>query len=243
MAQLIYDGTNIHELCAVEQLIFKAMPDVRETSQEVPGRDGAVLLGADLAPLDIVARLRVAAAGIEPAQVQAAWREIAPKLRRTEPCRLSYGTDVYYMAIVVGATDIQQISYSGTVEVTFRCFDPIAYGDDKTAQVPSGGSVEITVGGTYKTALKIEAPAAVRDSSSGYWGIRVDDADFVHIATGSSASRRVVVDSGKRTATVAGSTALPSIDSDWLVLSPGTHNVSNDLGSGGAVISWTERWL
>lgn len=242
MAQLTYDGTAIHNLCDIEQLTFKAMPDVNAASQAIPGRDGAALLGADFEPLDITAKLRVAAQGIEPAAVQEAWRAIAPYLRRTEPCRLSFGTGYDYMALVVGATDIEQLSYSGTVEVTFRCFDPIAYGEDRTAIVPSGGSKSITVGGTYKTYAKVVADA-VRDSSTGLWGLRIDNGDYLRVATGSASSRRIVADSEKRTLTIAGSSALPTLDSDWIVLTPGTHTVQNDLGTGAATLTWTERWV
>ena len=86
------------------------------------------------------------------------------------------------------------------------------------------------------------ANSAVRNSSSLVWGVKVDNADFVHVATGSSSSRKVEIDSEKRICKVANAIALPTLDSDWIVLEPGAHTVAMDNGTGAATLSWVERW-
>jgi hypothetical protein len=118
----------------------------------------------------------------------------------------------------------------------------VAYGAARTVTVPSGGSVEFNVGGTYKTMPRITANAA-RDSSSLVWGLRLDGGDFVHVATGSNAVKSVLIDCAERICTVAGAVALPTLDSDWLELEPGTHTLAMDNGTGAATVVFTERWL
>lgn len=147
----------------------------------------------------------------------------------------------YYMAVPSGAvTPIRH--YNGEVsQLTFVITDPIAYGRECSVTVPSGGSVTFNVGGTAATRPRITA-SAVRNASSQVWGIRLDEGDFVHVATGSSSARAVVLDCEDRTLTVQGAAALPTLDSDWLVLEPGEHVLRMDNGSGAATVTYIERW-
>ena len=128
-------------------------------------------------------------------------------------------------------------------ELSFMLVDPIAYGAQREITVPSGGSVEFVVGGTYPAKPAITAASAVRDSSSQVWGVRLDEGDFVHVATGSASARGVAIDCGERTCAVNGSATLPTLDSDWLELSPGKHTLRMDKGTGAATVTFAERWL
>lgn len=239
---VVYDGVDLAEIAEVASIDFKAMADIADKSEAVPGRDGAAFLGADMSPLDIAVTFRLSADGIDPAQVQEKWRRFVPHIRKPEPRSLSFGQGVWYKAVAIGSTDISQVSYSGKAEVTFRCYDPIAYGDERRATVPSGGSVEIMVGGSWKTYLRIEA-SAIRDVTTGLWGLRVDNNDYLRIATGASSARAIYADCEERKLTIAGAYALPTLDSDWLALEPGAHTITNDQGTGAASIAWTERWI
>ena len=129
--------------------------------------------------------------------------------------------------------------------MTFIAIEPAAYGETRTATVPSGGSVTITVNGTYPTRPTFYASAAVRDSSSSVWGIRHGGGNYIHIPTGSGASRRVDIDCAKRVATITASrtVVLPTLDSDWIELNPGQNTLSNDKGTGACTGTWVERWL
>ena len=126
--------------------------------------------------------------------------------------------------------------------MTFTLVDPVAYGDTQTAALPSGGSVSINVNGTAPTYLNVVAASAVRNISAQVWGVKVDNADFIHVATGSSSSRKVEIYSEERICKVANALTLPTLDSDWIKLNPGTHTIAMDYGTGAATLSWVERW-
>lgn len=56
-------------------------------------------------------------------------------------------------------------------------------------------------------------------------------------------SGELEADSATRTVTFGGESTIPTLDSDWPVLEPGTHTVSNTSGSGASTVTWIERWV
>lgn len=150
--------------------------------------------------------------------------------------------DRYYLAVPSDALELNRAIGAEYAQITFLVTEPDSYGKERIVTVPSGGSVTFIVGGTAKTHPRIAA-SAVRDSSSQVWGIRLDEGDYVHIATGAAAARAVVIDCEKRTATISGSAAIPTLDSDWLELKPGEHTLRMDNGTGAATVTFVERWL
>lgn len=151
--------------------------------------------------------------------------------------------DRYYMAIPDGPLDLERGILGEKTRVAFSLVDPVAYSaQETTVTVPSGGSVTFDVGGTYPAAPRIQA-TAVRDSTSLVWGVRLDEGDFVHVATGNAAGRVVVVDCDARTVTLSGNAHIMTLDSDWLELSPGSHTLRMDNGTGAATVKYRERWL
>jgi len=166
-------------------------------------------------------------------------------LHSEEPAKLMFASDngLYYMAILDGEVPIQEYVRSGIVEVNFVTESPVLYGETRTVTVPSGGSVQIYVEGTYP-ALPVISGEVYGDSSSLYqWGVRLDEGDYMRIITGSSSARDVVMDCRDRTASVSGSTRLPTLTSDWFELSAGFHTIRNDVGSGSCEVTWQERWV
>ena len=137
---------------------------------------------------------------------------------------------------------IESYTNADSVVVNFQLVEAAAYGDTVTKTVPSGGSLTFTVGGTYPTKPRITASAS-RDGSSQVWGLRLDSGDFLHVATGSASPRNIVLDCESRTLTIAGAVALPTLDSDWFELPPGTHTLTMDKGTGAATVTYRERWL
>jgi predicted phage tail component-like protein len=148
----------------------------------------------------------------------------------------------YYMAVPEGGIDLRRAIAAEYGQLVFTIVEPAAYGAEKSVTVPSGGSVSFVVGGTYPTRPTVTA-SAVRNSSSQVWGLRLDEGDFVHIATGSASARAIVLDNAARTLSVAGSAAIPTLDSDWLEFAPGPHTLRMDNGTGAATVKWIERWL
>lgn len=149
----------------------------------------------------------------------------------------------YYMAVPDGSLDLNRAIKAEYTTITFTLVDPIAYSNtEQTVTVPSGGSVTFTVGGTYPARPTLSA-TAVRNSTSLVWGVKLDNADFVHVATGSASGRVTVINCDERTVTVSSNPAILTLDSDWLELSPGTHTLTMDNGTGAATVKYRERWL
>lgn len=233
-----YNGFDLSDYETV--VVSRPLPQMRNVTAEVPSRDGLVVRGATMA--EATAQVMVAFSGDSEARRHKI-RELSSVLLRDIEARLEFDDDsgLYYMARV-GETELVEHPMSGSLMVSFLIPDPVMFGDVHTATVPSGASVEIEVGGTHPTYPRIEA-SATRDTSTGLWGVRMDDGDFLHVATGSSSARTVALDCRERTCIVNGNATLPTLDSDWLVLEPGTHVLANDLGTGAATVTWIERWL
>lgn len=153
--------------------------------------------------------------------------------------------DEYYIAYLQSITEGDRIGGTGIgyLELTFVASDPWRYGAERSVTVPSGGSATFLVNGNLPATASVTASAAVRSSGSTVWGVRFDEQDFVHIATGSSSSRAVEIDGASRSAKVAGAVSMITLDSNWPVLSPGAHTVRMDEGTGAATLKWQERSL
>lgn len=215
--------------------------DSRPVTREVSGRNGAAFVGMTYGASTV--SFTVVATGTASARREA-FSTLGKWLMVDEPKSLVLPdtTDRHYLAVPNGPLDITRTIGDESAKLTFMLTDPVAYGEYNTANLASGGSTAVTVDGTAPTFLKVVANSAVRDSTALVWGVKVDDADFVHVATGSGSSRKVEIDSAARTCKLANALTLPTLDSTWLELAPGSHTVAMDYGSGSAVLSWYERW-
>ena len=235
-----FNGHNFETLFTVGDQMTKHLA-ANPATIDVPGRDGEVVNGVDLGECTV--SFKLTAIG-NAATCRSSLSTLAGWLDVDEPKALVLPDNAWsYLAVPKGTIDVSRGIGGQMFAVTFAIVDPAAYGETKTATVPSGDSVSITVNGPYPTAPTIAASAAVRDSTSLTWGIQVDGGDYIHVATGSSSSRAVAIDCGKRTCTVASVATMPTLDSDWLTLAPGTHTVSMYKGTGAATLTWVERWL
>lgn len=211
---------------------------------EVPGRDGAAVRGSRFGLSTVsfaIAAIGTAAARRAALSTLGSWLDVDAPARLVLPDT----PDRYYMAMPSGPVQMTRGCGAEMAALAFDIVEPAAYGATRTATVPSGGSVTITVNGTYPTAPKIYAASAVRDSSALVWGIRMDSGDFVHLDTGTASARRVDIDCAARTSTITASRTakLLTLDSDWLVMKPGSHVLQMDKGTGAATVTWVERWL
>lgn len=240
MSSLTYDGHDFSTLFAYgdpDISILNAKPDLREVS----GRDGAAFVGTTYGTSTVA--FTIAAQGTA-ADRRAAFSTLGKWLDVDEPKRLVLPDtpDRFYLAVPNAPLKLERAIGAETAKVTFELTDPIAYGTYRSDSLASGGSKSITVGGTARTWLRIVANSAVRDSTSLVWGVKVDDADFVHVATSNASARKVEIDSQNRVCKVANALALPTLDSTWLELAPGSHTVAMDNGTGAAALYWYERW-
>ena len=242
MACFIYGGLDYSEWLEIETIeapaIAKTTPDLRYAA----GRDGGYLAGNQLAPMEITVRARLVTDSIDEREIQRMWADVAATMRHDGPVPLSLVDGYCWLAVLADEARLKFRHYSATADLVFLCPDPVAYGAERRLVVPSSGELTFKVDGTYP-ARPIIAASAMRDATALVWGLRLDDGDFIHVATGSSEARSVALDCDARTCIVNGTPALPTLDSDWLVFEPGEHVLAMDYGTGAAELVFTERWL
>lgn len=238
---MIFDGHDLNSLFVVSRPTFETFAPNR-SFQDVLGRDGTVYMGGSLIGGNISVKLSVIRK--TPAQRREDLSTLFMWLDVDEPKWLVMDDQpgISYKAIPSGDMPIDSFTNADSVVVNFRLLEAAAYGDTVTKTVPSGGSLTFTVGGTYPTKPTITANAA-RDGSSQVWGLKLDNGAFLHVATGSASARDVVLNCENRTLTIQGAVALPTLDSDWFELAPGTHTLTMDKGTGAATVTYKERWL
>lgn len=239
MSSVIFDGHDLGELfvCGDPKITVFAH---KLKTDEADNRNGSAVLGRTWGNGNVTFSIGVHGSAHERRDrlsTLAAWLDVDTE----KPLVLPDTPERYYMAMPDGDVTPDRYIDGEIAQLTFKLVDPIAYGRERTVTVPSGGSVEFTVGGTSPTAPLITA-SAVRNASSQVWGLRLDEGDFVHVATGAAAARAVEIDCGARTLTVTGAVSVPTLDSDWLVLKPGKHTLRMDNGTGAATVTFRERW-
>lgn len=237
---LTYNGHDLTTLflCGDPEIsILNSQPDNRDVS----GRNGAAFIGMTYGVSTVTCT--IAALGTA-SERRAKFSTLGQWLMVDEPkpLYLPDTPDRYYLAVPSGELKLDRAFDGEITSLTFELTDPVAYGTSRTASLSSGGSATISIGGTAPTYLNVVANSAVRNSSSLVWGIRVDNADFIHVATGSDSSRKVEAYSDKRLCKVANAITIPTLDSSWIELKPGSHTVRMDAGTGAATLSWVERW-
>lgn len=242
MACFVFDGIDYAGTFEVASIEMSALPTTVPDLRSAAGRDGSYLASNPLSPLEIRVEARIATGATDPRDIQRIYAEAVAPLRTADPRPLFLTEGLHRLAVLAEESPLEFKTYSATAKLKFICPDPVAYGEEKTFTVPSGGSRTFTVGGTYPAKPRITA-SAVRNASSLVWGLRLDEGDYIHVATGSGSSRAVAIDCGERTLKVAGSAALPTLDSDWLGFEPGEHVLRMDNGTGAATVSYVERWL
>ena len=241
-----FNGVTLTNSFKVSDLRNALLPRNIKTA-EVAGRDGTLFTGVTLAPRSIGLTLTVIDQSM--AGRQAAARTLASALAVSEPKPLSLSVDggLYYMAIPVAEADGAQFVNAVRYEVIFECPDPVAYGEEKTVVVPSGGSKTIAVGGTYPTKPLVTTQLTcsaddqywmLSDSADGYLSYAMD-------YTGTTVTHDLAADCEKRILTLDSNAVLLAPSADWLELTPGAHTLtlSGSYGTHDTTIKYRERWL
>lgn len=233
-----------HELSDYFTIVGVQRPPASMTNSftEVSGMDGAKATNSVLG--QATAKVFVITADKNSADRREAVRNLCGMIYSRTPQRLMFSSDNgrYYMAILDGEVPFVEHVRSGVFELNFVTESPALYGAERSVTVPSGGSATFYVNGTYPTYPTIDG-SVYGSGSENLWGIRLDEGDYMRINTGSNAVRDVMIDCESRKATVSSAVRLPTLNSDWLSLTPQTHTLRNDVGSGSCVVRWTERWL
>jgi predicted phage tail component-like protein len=236
---ITFDGHDLESIAIVGSPSVTAA-NFANTLVEVPARDGSVVRGTRLGDPSVSMTIAIVGTDAErrrKVSTLLSWLRVDGAKHLVTPDDSS----VYWLALPSGSLDMERLLGGETSVLAFDLVEPAAYGARRSVTV-SGTATTFEVGGTYPTMPSFSGTVA-RDSSSHLWGIRLDGGDFVHVDTGTTANRSIVVDCAERTCKVGGTAKLPTLDSDWLSLAPGTHTVVRDNGTGNVTLTWLERWL
>ena len=238
---ITFDGHRLNDRFFVGE-VNVGLPDFIPDLEDRAIGNGSVMRGMRLGTVDItVALVTKPVRGESPRE---ALSDLCAWLDVDEPKRLAISSDhgLWRLAVPSGAPQIGDTEWEDKVSVTFAQPDPILYGIKREVTVPSGGTLRFAVGGDYPTKPTISSDAAVRDSTLLQWGVRLDDGELMRVAVPVSTTSTVKMDCAARTCQVNGATTIPTVNSDWFELKPGTHSIRNDMGTGACVVNWYERW-
>lgn len=232
---IVFNGHDLSKLvyCKVRRPI---MADVSASFEDAPGRHGEYFKNARRAGYDLQVDMWIRTEHRR--EVAKARHKLAALLWSDEPAPLYLPDDPtrYLMAIVSGATDLDEITDDcPQATVTFHIGDPDYYGQHR--RMDMSGAASFAVGGTLPAALTVTAKPGACSS----WRItNTDTAEFVEVVQPLTASSVVRMDFDKEHATVNGSVAQLNIMSDFFSIKDRAHI---KISSGSATLEWEERWL
>jgi len=227
----------------IVERIHDDLPELKADVFDRVGGDGSVLRSAHLGERKIVLECRA---------YRTRWREFDKVKDEMAQLLMLDGEHVlslrnhfgeYYLARLVAFSEDDRIGGTGIGQftLTFTAYDPIRFGSKQIATVPSGGSVDIDVSGSYPTTFTVNTNVATRDSTTQLWGLRFDDGDFLYVKIPTNGTTPVSMDSYTRQVSVANQPSIVTLESNWPFLKAGTHTVSMAMGTGPATIEWQER--
>lgn len=236
---VVFDGHDLTSRFLITD-IQRPKPTFEATMSDNPA-GGSFLMGVRRGAGEISLSLHVKGGSKDR---QNAIRELTSWLNVDGVREMSFSDDMglTYLAVPNGSTDAQSLYFREIITVKFAVPYPYMLGETRTATVPSGGSVQASVGGTLPALPVINTTTAVRSNSTNLWGLQVDGGDYVHIPVPVSTASTIAIDCMERTSTVNNASTLITLDSDWLSLAPGIHTISNDQGTGASTLTWRELW-
>lgn len=234
---MIYNGFDFSPWFKTKLITRSLLPEYDVETQDIPYRPGERVMHVKLKPL--------------PLKVLAEWRarpsDDMAALRRIMAARLVclkeaplYLDDerhlgVYYMAMLTSPNELDTLWHTGSAELDFTAYDPIAYGAKKTGAV--GYNTTLMVGGSYETKPIIRCKAG---GNVSYLKLtNMDTGQFVQVTASLSSSIEVVFDMENEQTTVNGTNHAVDYDSDYFALQPGGNSLR--LSSGSGTIEYTER--
>lgn len=238
---VVFDGHELTKFFSVRWGVERPLPEWTPNLVTVPGRAGAILAGTRAEPTTVSMEL----AYIDKSRTrrQEAARTLASWLAVDEAKPLVLGDEggLYRMAVPSGSTQVDEYYNAEVIHLTFTCPDPILYGGEHSAVVPSGGSLDLKVGGTAPTWPVIYAPMAVKDSSIGCWRLTLDGIEQFDVPIAATTVTPVRADCERRVLTVGNTLTVLTPSCAWMRLTPGEHTITM-TGAGNATITWRDRW-
>lgn len=237
MRSITYNGHDLSACttCEVVEGPHAVVPTVRV----VPGRAGALLVGGRIAPKTVRVRLFLDVGGtLDVAGLSDLKHKIHGWL-----CATSGGVLVvpgqpsleWHDAVVTSVGAWSSVAEDADCEVTFTCYDPVAFG-----QGHSEAGASFTVEGTWSTWPTMTLVAAAGSSV----GVTDGRGGSVRVEHDFAGGETVVIDFEHETVEIDGSDACDevSLGSDFFALEPGDCSLAFS-GCSAHTVTYRERWL
>lgn len=236
---MIYNGFDFAPWFDTRLVTRSLLPEYEIATRDVPGQPGSRFMRAELKPLtiDVAAAWRA-----RPADDMAALRRLmASRLLCLKEAELWLDDERHlglrYMAVLTSPGALDTLWHTGEATLTFTAYDPVAYGAEGRATV--SGTSGVQVGGTFRTYPTVTVRPG--GSTSALRLTNMGTGEFVQIDKAVTASSAVVIDMAAPQATVDGSPAPVTFESDFFPLEAGANSLK--LSSGTATVQWTERYV
>lgn len=234
---MIYNGFDFSPWFKTKLITRSLLPEYEVETEDIPYRPGELFMRAKLKPLTITVRAEWRA---RPSDDMAALRRtMAARLVCLKEAPLVLDDERHlglsYMAVLTSPGELDNLWHTGSAELEFTAYDPIAYGAKKTGAV--GYNTTLMVGGSYETKPIIRCKAG---GNVSYLKLtNMDTGQFVQVTASLSSSIEVVFDMENEQTTVNGTNHAVDYDSDYFALQPGGNSLR--LSSGSGTIEYTER--
>jgi predicted phage tail component-like protein len=236
---VIYNGFDFSPWFKTKLITRSLLPEYEVETEDIPYRPGERFMRAKLKPLTITVRAEWRA---RPSDDMAALRRtMAARLVCLKEAPLVLDDERHlglsYMAVLTSPGELDNLWHTGSAELEFTAYDPIAYGATKRGAV--GYSTSLVVGGSYETRPVVTCKPG---GSVSYIRLtNMDTGEYVQITAALTSSSTVVIDMAEEQVTINGANAAVTYESDYFALQPGRNSLR--LSSGTGTIEWTERHI
>lgn len=232
---LVYDGVDLTQTFQLVSIDIPPLPTISATTQDLAQRPGAYFVKRKIGTRTIKAVLRYDANSRDPMDIYKEGRNVTDLLAKDEPKQLQFNETNYCNAILVGTTTLKDEAYYGDIQLTFVCYDPYIYGDERTVSLSNNTAEQIAVAGREPTYPILTLTA----TGSSVTVTNVTTGQYVAIP-GTSNGASIVVDMEKQLTTIANVYAPVDLLSDYFPIS-GTVSVKVQGASG--TLKYRERYL
>ena len=232
---LVYDGVDLTEHLQLVEIEMPLLPVVDAVTHELAQRPGAYFALRKVGTREIKATLRLDAQSRDPFDIFEAWSMLAGLLNKKEPKKLHLGGKRWCNALMVGQSKIDDEAYYGVVEVTFVCFDPYLYGEEREVALSAGTAKEFDVTCPEDVFPVFELTA----SSTSVTVTNMVSGEIVTVP-GLTTGAALTVDMGRQCAMVGGAYVPVNLASDFFsVEGKAKVKVANASGT----LKYVERFL
>jgi predicted phage tail component-like protein len=234
--QFIYNGVNLNQYVRANPTRTLAPNMTHQTAQLI---DREMHLRTNLDPLSIPVKIELRTRTKDPRGLAKLRRMLRGVFYSKEPKKLVLPDDpeIYYMASVEDASELDNLWNTGSCTITFKAFDPVAYGESRYKTLTSGlNTVEIE--GTYETYPVFTLKATGNNVKVE----NVDTGEYVQVSATTSSGATVTIDmDGEGTTRVNTNLSAVVLGSIYFPLQPGTNQVRLTNATG--TVDWIERWV